>query len=110
MSLPVSSLRRVSGTEQFMDFDSSTSTTVTTARSESLLLLVQGLQEKLKSANSEIGSLSDKVKELNDTVHQKQCKILKLVKKNADLQRRVADLEEQVDLQGKLLCKCKWKS
>ena len=107
ISLPVSSLRRVSGTEQFMDCDSSPSTT---APARSLLHLVEGLQDKLKSANSEIGSLGDKVKELNDVVYQKQCKILKLVKKNADLQRKVADLEEQVGFQGKLLCKFKWWS
>ena len=90
-----------------MDCDSSPSTT-DPARSASLLHLVEGLQDKLKSANSEIGSLGDKVKELNDVIYQKQCKILKLVKKNADLQRKVADLEEQVGFLGKLLCKFKW--
>ena len=97
ISLPVASLRRVSGSAQFMDFETSSAKTV--PPSDNLYLVIEGLQQKLKVANSEIGTLGVKVEELNDKLTQKQCKILKLVKKNVDLQRKIADLE------GKLLLK-----
>ena len=93
---------RMSGSDQFMDYESSVASRAPPS-DQHYLLKIEELKGSLKVTNSENCRLSSEVKVLNEKLTEKQCKILGMVKTIADLKRRVSELEpqEQLELPGK---------